>query len=448
MTTINFTTLPSSSAPTFQRNGVTITTNSGNNLVINADSDLLGLGVNDSTIDSGESIFVSFNQGAASGISFILDSATTTDGDDQFAEAELEAFDVNGKSLGAIPFGVAASNIVIANISAAFDGQLISRFRLTQIESARIGSLSFTPVPVLVATADAITTSEDDPVSFNVRRNDTFLLNGSPTISVNTNGLKGNLTNNGNGRFTYDPGNAFQSLTAGQTATTSFKYTLKAGKRSSTATVTLTITGLDDAPVTRPDSATVSNGQAVTIAVLDNDADPENHSLTIDSFTKPANGSVTQNPDGTLTYTASPNSTGPDSFTYIAKDNNNNKSKPTTVTIQPLEPMKPADADALTGAEVDYPGLSSPSDDLLTGGQESAATSSPATSSPAAGLSAEAQATPALLEPTQLLTPYSGHYNEPRSPLGVSTSDLAPISPVSNSSSSALVTVSGTMGAN
>jgi VCBS repeat-containing protein len=247
MTTIDFTKLPSSSAPTFQQNGITITTSPGSNLVINANRDELGLGVNDSTIEAGESVFFAFNQGAASGISYTLDSATTSDGDDLFAEGELEAFDVNGKSLGVVPFGVAASNTVIADISAAFKGQLISRFRLTQTEGARIGSLSFTPVPVVVANADAITTNENNPVSFNVRTNDTFLLSGSPTISVNTAGLKGRLTNNGNGKFTYNPGDAFQSLTAGETATTRFKYTLKAGNHSSTATVTLRVTGLNDA---------------------------------------------------------------------------------------------------------------------------------------------------------------------------------------------------------
>ncbi|QYO63529.1 Ig-like domain-containing protein [Leptolyngbya sp. 7M] len=246
MPTIDFTQLPPSSAPSFQRNGITIRTDPDRKLVISQDSDSLGLGVDDATIDEGESIFVSFNQGAASKISYMLDSAATSDGDDLYAEAELEAFDVNGKSLGVVPLSVSAFD-PINNVSAAFDGQLISRFRLTQIESARIGSLSFTPVPVLVARADTVTTTEDAPITFNVRKNDTFLLSGSPTISVNTNGLQGKLTNNGNGSFTYNPGSAFQSLTAGQTASTSFQYTLRASGRSSTATVTLTITGLNEA---------------------------------------------------------------------------------------------------------------------------------------------------------------------------------------------------------
>ncbi len=50
--------------------------------------------------------------------------------------------------------------------------------------------------------------------------------------------------------------------------------------------------------------------------VLVNDYDPQGLDLTVDSYTQPADGSVTVNPDGSFTYTPNPGFTGVDSFTY------------------------------------------------------------------------------------------------------------------------------------
>jgi VCBS repeat-containing protein len=58
----------------------------------------------------------------------------------------------------------------------------------------------------------------------------------------------GTVTQNGN-TFTYDPGDAFQYLTAGQIANDNFYYTLTDGIATNNAEVYLTITGVNNAPV-------------------------------------------------------------------------------------------------------------------------------------------------------------------------------------------------------
>ena len=56
--------------------------------------------------------------------------------------------------------------------------------------------------------------------------------------------------------------------------------------------------------------------------MLANDTDVDGDILAIDSFTQGANGTVSDNGDGTLTYTPSGVTTGDDSFTYTVSDGN------------------------------------------------------------------------------------------------------------------------------
>ncbi len=74
------------------------------------------------------------------------------------------------------------------------------------------------------------------------------------------------------------------------------------------------------APVANNDSATTARRTAVTIAVLANDTDAEGNSLSIHSTSKPANGSITVNANGTITYKPKGNFAGTDSFQYRATD--------------------------------------------------------------------------------------------------------------------------------
>ena len=73
-------------------------------------------------------------------------------------------------------------------------------------------------------------------------------------------------------------------------------------------------------PTAADDDASTNENVAVTIAVLSNDSDPDDDSLTVDSVTPPTNGSVVINVDQTVTYTPNSNFNGGDSFTYTVAD--------------------------------------------------------------------------------------------------------------------------------
>jgi hypothetical protein len=85
------------------------------------------------------------------------------------------------------------------------------------------------------------------------------------------------------------------------------------------------------------DSATVAQGGMVDINVLANDTDADADTLTVTSFTQGANGSVSQNPNGTLKYTHNGSATSSDSFTYTISDGRGGTDTATvTITVTPI----------------------------------------------------------------------------------------------------------------
>jgi VCBS repeat-containing protein len=112
-----------------------------------------------------------------------------------------------------------------------------------------------------------------------------------------------------------------------------------AGGRSTTATVTIDVTPVNDQPVAVNDTFTVDEDTVGTFAVTSNDADVEtaNGSLAISAFTQGAKGSVSCT-DGTCTYTPQPNVNGSDSFTYVITDGEGDTSTATVdVTVAPVQ---------------------------------------------------------------------------------------------------------------
>ena len=198
------------------------------------------------------------------------------------------------------------------------------------------------------AFSDAAATDEDTAIAaINVLANDTDP-DSSDTLTVtgiDTAGTRGEVTINGNGTITYDPNGQFDYLAEGETATDTFGYTISDGcGGTDTATVTITITGKNDAPDAVPDEGTTDEDTPLAaIDVLDNDTDPDNSdTLTVsDLDTNGTKGKVTDNGDGTFDYYPSgrfddlaEGETATDTFTYTISDGNGGTDTATvTITI-------------------------------------------------------------------------------------------------------------------
>ena len=98
------------------------------------------------------------------------------------------------------------------------------------------------------ASNDSVSTTEDNTlVTINALANDS--ITDPVTVTFNTNGTQGAVSHLGNGSFSYNPFSAYQRLKTGETASDTFTYTLTdTNNLSDTATVTITVQGINDAP--------------------------------------------------------------------------------------------------------------------------------------------------------------------------------------------------------
>jgi large repetitive protein len=183
--------------------------------------------------------------------------------------------------------------------------------------------------PPPVATNDTATTNEDTPVTIPVLANDTDP-DGDPLTVTIASAPNGTVVINANGTVTYTPNPNFNG-------TDTITYTISDGNGgTSTATVTIAVAPVNDPPVARPDTAVTNEDTPVRIPVLSNDTDVDGNSLTVTAVSAP-NGTVTINPDGTISYAPNPNFNGTDTITYTISDGQGGTSTTTvTVTVNPV----------------------------------------------------------------------------------------------------------------
>ena len=125
-----------------------------------------------------------------------------------------------------------------------------------------------------IANADIATTAEDTPVSIDVLTNDSDPENNTLTPVVVTPSAKGTLVATANG-WTYTPN-------ANVNGTDSFSYKVNDGiADSNTATVSITVTPVEDPP-TAPDlTLNVDTGVAIPINLLTIASDPDGDTVSI-----------------------------------------------------------------------------------------------------------------------------------------------------------------------
>jgi VCBS repeat-containing protein len=142
---------------------------------------------------------------------------------------------------------------------------------------------------------------------------------GTPlTAVVSAAPAHGTVTLNANGSFTYTPA-------ANYNGPDTFTYTASDGSASSNvATVTITVTAVNDVPVAANDSYTTNEDTALIVptpGVLANDSRCRNGDADCCSRAGlPRTGHSTLNANGSFTYTPASNYNGADSFTYRAND--------------------------------------------------------------------------------------------------------------------------------
>ncbi|MFO0820937.1 MAG: Ig-like domain-containing protein [Pirellulales bacterium] len=178
-----------------------------------------------------------------------------------------------------------------------------------------------------VAVNDSISTGEDSFVVFNVLndngngpdRDAENNLDPAHTIAL-TSPSRGTLLNTGNGTFKFDPNHQFEYLAIGQITTESFTYQIQDSfGEVSSATVLITITGVNDLPQAVNDIYNIDEDGVLSVptpGVLANDIDIDGDPITAVGYFNASHGVVNAITNGSFGYTPQANYNGADSFIY------------------------------------------------------------------------------------------------------------------------------------
>ena len=204
-----------------------------------------------------------------------------------------------------------------------------------------------------LAADDLAATSQDSAVKINVIANDSDVEGDNLVIDTVTQGGNGGSTViEADNTVTFIPA-------AGFLGDDTFTYTISDGNNGfATATVTVTVNAVNNAPVANNDGPVSTNEDApITIDVASNDTDVDGNLApsTAVIVSNPLLGTVANNGDGSFTYTPNVDINGADSFSYMVADTNGLVSNEATVTIvinpMPDPPVANDDASSLNISE-------------------------------------------------------------------------------------------------
>ncbi|MCY2966853.1 MAG: DVUA0089 family protein [Planctomycetota bacterium] len=165
-----------------------------------------------------------------------------------------------------------------------------------------------------VAVNDSSTTAEDSAVVIGVLANDSDQDGDPLTPSVVSAPAHGSVVLHADGTITYTPAADFHGAD-------SFTYRVSDGTSfSNTATVAITVSAVNDAPVAVNDAVSTAINTTVVVAVLANDSDVDGDALTPSLVGQPAHGTAVVNANGTISYTPTTGYLGGDLFTYRVSD--------------------------------------------------------------------------------------------------------------------------------
>lgn len=184
-----------------------------------------------------------------------------------------------------------------------------------------------------IALDDEITIEEDTTQSAYIKvwQNDSDTDGPSRTYSVVNAPANGRATlADPYGTFSYVPNRNF-------TGVDSFTYAFSDGIRTAYATVTITVTPVNDAPTAVTDGVSVDEDSSVTFDPLQNDSDVDGDAMTIVSIDPSERGAtVTLNADGSISYKSAANNIYGETLWYTISDGETTSRAPIYITVNPI----------------------------------------------------------------------------------------------------------------
>ncbi|UUZ69420.1 tandem-95 repeat protein [Polaromonas sp. P2-4] len=204
------------------------------------------------------------------------------------------------------------------------DGQAESR---TATISLSVAAVNDAPLAADVA----VTTAEDNAVAIDLLANARDVDGDTLTAIIVAGPAHGALTQNANGTYSYTPD-------ANYNGTDSFTYKVSDGTADSNlATVNLTVTAVNDAPVANAITGTLAEDGALQISLTGNASDIDGDTLAANIVAAAQRGRLVVNGDGSVSYVPDANFNGSDSFTYLVNDGQADSNVATvSITVTPV----------------------------------------------------------------------------------------------------------------
>lgn len=196
---------------------------------------------------------------------------------------------------------------------------------------SNIATVTVTVRPV--GSADEVVAPVNTPAVIEPKKND--LSAAGTTVEPVSAPSNGSVVYNQDGTITYTPNQDYDGPD-------SFTYQLRTADGISSDPVPVQVT-VNILPVAADDIAPPTSGGPVEIDVTSNDTDADGNVIrgTVIITEQPKHGTVTVDPvTGKVVYTPNPGYFGPDSFSYVIKDDKGSTSQPGTVQLNVLLPPK------------------------------------------------------------------------------------------------------------
>ena len=196
------------------------------------------------------------------------------------------------------------------------------------------------------ANPDEAITDEDVPVEIDVLLNDSDP-EGGPLTLTGGDAPNGTVTVTPEGTLIYSPNQDFNG-------TDTITYTIHdADGNTDSATVTVTVNPVNDAPVAVDDTGATLVGVPVTLNVISNDTDVDGDPLSLLGVPVSDDGTVVDNGDGTITFTPNDGFTGTALITYTVTDGNGGTDEgEVAVTVSEADPTRDGIVRGTTGNDL------------------------------------------------------------------------------------------------
>jgi hypothetical protein len=312
---------------------------------------------NDSTVDSNVAT-VLVNVSAVNDAP-VANNANLSTNEDEPLIGSVTATDVDGDALTFIKVSDPSSGTVVVNANgtfvytpnANFNGSDSFTFKAndgtldSNIATVNITVNAVNDVPV--ANNGTATTNEDTAATIDLRPlvSDVETPDASLIYTIVAGPAHGGVSPTATpGVFTYTPSLNYNGPD-------SFTFKVNDGTvDSNTATMSITVNPVNDAPVANNSSATTNEDQVLIGSVTATDVDGD--VLTYIKVSDPTNGTVVVNANGTFIYTPNANYNGPDSFTFRANDGIANSNVATvSITVNAVNDPPVANNGSFTTSE-------------------------------------------------------------------------------------------------